>query len=131
VKTYVGAQIEVTFDGDRCLHAAECVRGLPAVFDAHKRPWIQPDGADATAVAEVVRRCPSGALTIGGPVSEAPERPTTVEAPKYGPLFVRGDLRIAVGDEVVETPRAALCRCGSTANRPFCDGSGRCTGWRQ
>ncbi|MFE9921640.1 helix-turn-helix domain-containing protein [Streptomyces sp. NPDC005774] len=37
-------------------------RGLPEVFDPAKRPWIQPDKATAERLAEVVRRCPSGAL---------------------------------------------------------------------
>jgi hypothetical protein len=42
--------------------AAECVRGMPAVFDPAKRPWIAPDAADAETLAAVIRRCPTGAL---------------------------------------------------------------------
>ena len=61
-KAYPGKRIVVTFDGEVCRHAAECVRGLPEVFDTKQRPWIQPDNAPADQVAEVVRRCPSGAL---------------------------------------------------------------------
>lgn len=61
-KAYPGKRIVVTFDGEVCQHAAECVRGLPEVFDTKQRPWIQPDAAPADQVAEVVRRCPSGAL---------------------------------------------------------------------
>ncbi|MFJ8234019.1 (4Fe-4S)-binding protein [Streptomyces sp. NPDC094448] len=41
----------VTFEAGRCLHAAECVRGLPEVFGSAERPWIRPDGADADRVA--------------------------------------------------------------------------------
>lgn len=63
-KRYTGAAIDVTFDAGMCAHAGECVRGLPSVFDVQARPWIQPDGADAEAVAEVVGRCPSGALRV-------------------------------------------------------------------
>ncbi|MEU8258959.1 (4Fe-4S)-binding protein [Micromonospora inaquosa] len=36
----------VTFEARRCWHAAECVRGLPEVFDTGQRPWIRPDGAN-------------------------------------------------------------------------------------
>ncbi|MDO9407734.1 (4Fe-4S)-binding protein [Patulibacter sp.] len=54
----------VTFEAALCRHAAECVRGLPAVFDTSKRPWIQPDRAPADAVVEVVGRCPTRALKI-------------------------------------------------------------------
>lgn len=61
-REYKGQSITVTFEARRCRHAAECVRGLPEVFDTARRPWIQPDGAPADRLAEVVRRCPSGAL---------------------------------------------------------------------
>jgi uncharacterized Fe-S cluster protein YjdI len=47
VKRYEGEHIEVTYDAARCLHAAECVHGMPAVFDTAKRPWIAPDAGDA------------------------------------------------------------------------------------
>lgn len=63
-KTYAGADVDVSFDNEVCQHAAECVRGLPAVFDTKARPWIQPDHAPAADVVEVVGRCPSGALRI-------------------------------------------------------------------
>jgi uncharacterized Fe-S cluster protein YjdI/CDGSH-type Zn-finger protein len=132
-KRYHGEEIAVLFDASRCLHAAECVRGLPAVFDTRHRPWVLPDGAPADRVAEIVRRCPSGALhyeRAGGP-AEAPQTPTRVLARRGGPLWVRGDLEIQVGDAVLRETRAALCRCGQTANPPFCDGAGPCNDWRE
>lgn len=61
-KDYPGERITVSFDPEVCAHAAECVRGLPAVFDTRRRPWIDPDGATPQEVVEVVKRCPSGAL---------------------------------------------------------------------
>jgi len=61
-KAYEGKAAIVSFDSVLCQHAAECVRGLPAVFDSHRRPWIDPDAASADEVEEVVGRCPSGAL---------------------------------------------------------------------
>ena len=48
IKRYMGSVIHVTFDGARCIHAAECVRGLPTVFDTKRRPWILPTAAAAT-----------------------------------------------------------------------------------
>ncbi|MBO9531815.1 MAG: (4Fe-4S)-binding protein [Solirubrobacteraceae bacterium] len=63
-KAYVGRDVIVSFDGERCQHAAECVRGAPAVFDTQRRPWIAPDGASADEVIAVVGRCPSGALRV-------------------------------------------------------------------
>ena len=71
-KAYEGKDVTVTFDAEICQHAAECVRGLPEVYDTKKRPWIDPDGAPADAVRAQVGRCPSGALQIQ-------ERPDTDE----------------------------------------------------
>lgn len=74
MKHYEGEQIEVTYDTARCLHAAECVRGLPAVFDTTKRPWVNPDAVDGDQLAAVIRRCPTGALHYTLRSGE-PERP--------------------------------------------------------
>jgi uncharacterized Fe-S cluster protein YjdI/CDGSH-type Zn-finger protein len=128
LKRYTGREIEVTYDPVRCLHAAECVRGLPAAFDTSRRPWVQPDGAEAELLAAVIERCPTGALHYArssGP-SEKPTVPTRIEFPKGGPTLVSGDLEI---DGKRET-RAALCRCGESSNQPYCDRSGTCRDWR-
>ncbi len=61
-KRYAGDAIAVTFEAQRCIHAAECVRRLPAVFERNRRPWILPDAAAAAEVAAVIERCPTGAL---------------------------------------------------------------------
>ena len=63
-KVYAGVDVDVSFDPEVCEHAAECVRGLPAVFDTTRRPWILPDAAPAADVVAQVARCPSGALRI-------------------------------------------------------------------
>ena len=133
VRDYRGEQITVHYDVERCRHVAECVRGDPAVFDPQRRPWIRVDAdPDAEHVAEVVRRCPTGALhyTLTGGPAEAPDPRTTITVTLDGPLLVRGDLLIDRGGEatMAET-RAALCRCGSSANKPFCDGSHETAGW--
>lgn len=61
------------------------------------------------------------------------ESPTTITAYPDGPLLVRGDfvLRTAQG-AVVETRRStvALCRCGQSALKPFCDGTHKAIGFR-
>jgi uncharacterized Fe-S cluster protein YjdI/CDGSH-type Zn-finger protein len=117
----------VYFDARRCLHFAECVRGLPAVFDVKQRPWIQPANAQADEIAEVVRRCPSGALHYvlhDGP-PETPDRPTHVEFVEGGPITLRGELEIETPDGLVSDVRTALCRCGQTENGPYCDNACR------
>jgi len=63
-KSYQGAQVTVSFDPDVCQHSGNCVRGLAAVFDTSRSPWITPDAAPAAEVIAQVARCPSGALRI-------------------------------------------------------------------
>jgi uncharacterized Fe-S cluster protein YjdI/CDGSH-type Zn-finger protein len=123
VKQYDGPGISVSYDSARCIHAAECVRGLPTVFDTKRRPWIEPAAASAAEVVSVIRRCPSGALQFSladGPAEE-PVRPTRISFQDGGPMVLAGDLRLELGDgEQVET-RATICVCGRSGNGPFCD----------
>ena len=120
---YQGSEITVYFDPQRCRHFAECLRGLPEVFNARQRPWIAPDAASAALVAEVIRRCPSGALHYQAPgiPGEQPDVPTSIRAVEHGPFLVRGDLRIHAADGPVTDTRAALCRCTRSSTPPFCD----------
>ena len=128
VRHYTDDAIEITYDPHRCIHAAECIRELPAVFDSGRRPWIVPSAASADEIAKVIARCPSGALHFkrwDGGESETPELPTTVVATPGGPYYVRGliQLKSADGTSVFEDIRMALCRCGQSHNKPFCDNS--------
>jgi uncharacterized Fe-S cluster protein YjdI len=128
LQTYEGDAVTVTFDPNRCIHAEECVRGLPAVFDPTRKRWIRPDQASADEVAAVVARCPSGALRARRQGDEAPEPgpgEVVVTVSADGPLLLRGPLRIvnAAGETVASGDAASLCRCGGTANPPFCDGT--------
>ena len=133
-KRYTSDAIDVTFDTQRCIHAAECVRGLPAVFDTSQRPWIQPANAGADAIVATVEHCPSGALHYerkdGGAV-EIPDQRNVVTVRADGPLHVRGDVTITTaGGEITATDmRMALCRCGQSQNKPFCDNSHKAAGF--
>ena len=51
--------------------------------------------------------------------------------PPSGPLLVTGGVRIvdAQGNVLHEGERAALCRCGGSSNKPFCDGTHRTNGF--
>ncbi len=134
-KEYRSDGINVTFDARRCIHSRKCIRSLPEVFDVEKRPWIQLDKADAGRVAEVVTRCPTGALQFrrkdGGAPEPIPEE-NIVAVAGDGPLYVRGDIEIREhdGTPLLEDTRVALCRCGESRNKPFCDNSHRSSGFR-
>jgi uncharacterized Fe-S cluster protein YjdI len=60
--TFKGDHITITYDDAVCTHAANCVRSLPAVFDANRSPWIEPNAAPVEQACAVVKACPSGAL---------------------------------------------------------------------
>ncbi len=127
-RKYEADDIEVTYDVKRCIHSAECTRGLPAVFDTAKRPWIQPENGDAQAIAEVIHRCPTGALQYrrkdGGTSEPIPARNTFL-LDANGPLYLRGDLHFTdpSGEPIKSETRIAMCRCGASKNKPYCDDS--------
>jgi uncharacterized Fe-S cluster protein YjdI len=134
-KTYASDAIAISFDPRLCIHAARCVHGAPEAFHPQERPWIQPGKASADKLAAVVATCPTGALAYerldGGPPEQVPAQ-TTLELEKDGPIYVRGPAPLLDGAgerfENVST-RYALCRCGGSGNKPFCDGTHRTMGF--
>jgi CDGSH-type Zn-finger protein/uncharacterized Fe-S cluster protein YjdI len=134
-KEYRSGQIVVSFDPERCIHARYCVRGLPEVFDPSERPWVRPDRANPDRVAEVVMRCPSGALQFeredGGATEPIPQE-NAIAVIVDGPLYVRGNVQIKdpLGETLLEDTRVALCRCGESRNKPLCDNSHKQTNFR-
>src|ERR1700680_1195967 len=106
LKVYRGREIEVSFDLDICIHVGECLRGERQVFELKRRPWILPDAASAEEVADVVRRCPSGALLyrrLDGKPDEEPDGPTTLTPVRNGPLLVTGKIEVRHEDGTLET----------------------------
>ncbi len=135
IRTYATDRIAVRWDSARCIHTARCIEALPEVFDAGRRPWIDPAAADADALARAVERCPTGALRYArrdGAPQEAPVRPAVAVPVPDGPLVVTGDLHVQDGEgaPIAAEHRLALCRCGATGNAPFCDGSHATSGFR-
>ena len=63
MQEYKNDKLVVRYGPAICIHAGECVRGLPSVFSLSRNPWIDVNGASAATVIEQVKCCPSGALT--------------------------------------------------------------------
>jgi uncharacterized Fe-S cluster protein YjdI len=127
MKEYATDEIVVEWEPRLCFHSHNCVRSLPQVFDNSRRPWVKVDAATADEVEAAVARCPSGALRtrrLGAPAAER-SRPLELRASENGPLLVSGGVRIVDAEGIVlyEGEKAALCRCGGSANKPFCDGT--------
>ncbi|MFK7603365.1 (4Fe-4S)-binding protein [Deinococcus sp. SM5_A1] len=127
-KAYTAPGITVYYNARRCVHVANCIRGLPQVFDTAQRPWIQPWQAPAERVAAVVRTCPTGALHYALETGEA--KTPTVYPILDGPLAMSGNLSIQTPSGEVRDVRAALCHCGASGNKPFCDGTHAKVGWK-
>ena len=65
------------------------------------------------------------------PALEARNGPLTVTPTTNGPLKLEGNAEIVTGTghTIDRTQRTFLCRCGHSANKPFCDNSHRKVGF--
>lgn len=124
---YKGKNITIHDNRGVCSHAGYCTDNSPEVFDMHKKPWIEPDKGDPEKTAKTIRMCPSGALsyTMNGALYKDQERQPSVTVAKNGPYRVTGG--IDFNDPAESKPESeehyTLCRCGSSKNKPFCDGT--------
>ncbi|MHC4840289.1 MAG: CDGSH iron-sulfur domain-containing protein [Planctomycetota bacterium] len=125
--SYEGDDLTVHDNRGLCAHAGYCTRGLPAVFKMGEEPWIDANGASKEEIAKVVGQCPSGAIgysVAGEDQTVKGEGPVVAFVPN-GPYLVQGDCKIE-GCELPEgrgSDRLALCRCGQSKNKPFCNGA--------
>ena len=94
------------------------------------------DGASTERIIEQVKRCPSGALSFllneeqkkdSSVVVESATIPeqNIIECLPNGPLLVKGNVLVKKSDGTEESQSGtiALCRCGGSANKPYCDGT--------
>lgn len=105
--------------------------------DAHHQIWneVQIAGKEAADnTRHMASHCPGGRLLVwdrqtGQPIEPAePAAIHPLEDPAQqcsGPLMVRGGVRVesADGRSYEIRNRQALCRCGHSSNKPFCDGT--------
>lgn len=133
---YPGKQIDVRWDERLCIHIAECGKAEGELFIAGRQPWCDPDLSSPQQVKQVVERCPSGALTYEPKDDHDHEHGATensVMVSFHGPYFVSGDLKIdgIPADMPGVAFRAALCRCGQSRNKPFCDNGHQSVGFKE
>lgn len=135
ILSYENDEIKVSYDIKRCIHAAECVKGLPNVFDPDKKPWIQPENDSAENIADTIEKCPTGALHYEMKKSDRTEKPSSknrIRLNADGPVYFFGDLEVQdhEGKTVLADTRFALCRCGASGNKPACDNSHKKMEWK-
>ncbi len=131
-KQYSNDDITVIWKPALCVHAGECVKALPNVYKPRESPWITIENATTQELIDQIKKCPSGALSYkmnhSEPASPASEEDTLqtieVNVMPNGPVLVNGACKITHADGRVEVrnTKVALCRCGASQNKPYCDG---------
>ena len=123
---------------------AESLCAFGRFCDPHGQVWslVEKDGAQAKKLfIHEAGCCPAGRLVAidnqsGEPVE--PKLPQSIglveDTAKQvsGPIWVRGGIPVVAADgEPYEVRnRVALCRCGASSNKPYCDGSHASIGFR-
>lgn len=131
VKEYTNGKVTVVWKPKICVHSENCFNGLPHVFNPKQRPWVNVKEEDSERIIQQVKKCPSGALSFyynsEGKENSQNDEHTKVEILKDGPLIVHGNLALHApeGTQDNRSGKTAFCRCGASANKPFCDGSHR------
>ncbi len=64
IKEYSNGDITVVWQSSKCIHSANCVKNLSAVFQPQNQPWINMENASTEEILTTVAKCPSGALSI-------------------------------------------------------------------
>ena len=125
-KEYSSEEITVVWEPGLCIHSEKCWKGLPNVFKPKEKPWINVAGAEADTLRSQIDKCPSGALSYlkEKPTNETKMSEVKAQVLEDGPLMVTGACEITHKDGTVEVKdKVFFCRCGETANKPYCDGA--------
>ena len=135
-KKYTNGEITVFWKPDLCIHSRRCFTSLIDVFDPRKRPWINMEAAVTDEIIKTVMNCPSTALSYkrNSELEEMKEEQKEarfteenirMQVVSNGPMQVEGECVVIdkTGKEIYKSGKFFLCRCGSSSNKPFCDGS--------
>ncbi|REJ80853.1 MAG: hypothetical protein DWQ44_04700 [Bacteroidetes bacterium] len=130
-KKYTNGEINIIWKAGKCIHSGNCVRGLPLVFRPKEKPWIRTEMAGTEELIEQVNKCPSGALSYeliiqkNEHMENQKSSETKITVADKGPYLVRGKFIFVDkdGKEEMKEGNIALCRCGLSKNKPFCDGT--------
>jgi len=136
-KEYTNGEITVVWKPGTCIHSKKCWDGLSSVFNPTKKPWVNIEGASSEAIMKQIDACPYGALSYYKNGEEKAELAvsslTKIEVIPNGPIRVHGDVEITHSNGTTETREriTALCRCGLSAKKPYCDGTHKREGWQE
>jgi CDGSH-type Zn-finger protein/ferredoxin len=124
---YQGKEIIVLDNRGTCCHFGNCTDHLPTVFHEDGDRFVKPDGDTPENIMEIVRQCPSGALGFArnGTTYTGEDREQEIYVAGNASYYVRGGIELE-GEPMnqgANREHYALCRCGQSKNKPFCDGT--------
>ena len=126
-ENYRGKEITIHDNRGICSHSGNCTDNLKSVFRLETEPWIDPEGEELDTIKKVIRNCPSGALSysIENIENKDQVREPGITVSKNGPYYVSGEIELKnePRGEGASREHFALCRCGGSKNKPFCDGT--------
>jgi uncharacterized Fe-S cluster protein YjdI len=134
-KKYTNGEVTVVWKPAECIHSRICFSNLAEVFDPRKRPWVTIEGSTTEKIIDQIKKCPSGALSyyLNRDADEKMDvqAETIVETVPNGPLMIYGNVTVkdSAGTLTKKNNATAFCRCGGSANKPYCDGSHRKNGF--
>ncbi len=124
-----GEEIDLR-DDHRCALARFCHTELGSTWELTKKSGKKENRKEAIKSAN---ECPSGRLTAVNKEGEEIEdgyasQIEILQDPEKevsSAIYVKGDIEIEAADGKIyeNRNRTALCRCGKSSNKPFCDGS--------
>lgn len=142
MREYKNKDIIVYWYPEKCSHPGTCLRTLPEVFCADRRPWVDVNAASPEEIIQCVDKCPSGALkyalregsSVNPALAKGPgwidnmehvSKVVKIRVVKDGPYLIEEPTELVYtdGTPIYSGRRIALCSCGRTKNPPFCDGS--------
>ncbi len=133
-KHYTQGDLTITWQPDICIHSGICARTLPAVFKPKDRPWVQMENGSNAEIMAAIDKCPSGALSYENAAATASPTANTqnIDIKDNGPIIIDGPTQINYKGETLEndSKKIALCRCGASQNKPYCDGSHSKIDWQ-
>lgn len=124
VDNYKGKKITIHDNRGICAHMGYCTDGLPKVFRMGVEPWIDADAESVEKIIETIKKCPSGALSysVDGVKYDKFSTHPEIKITEDGPYFIKGNIELEDTDHPESEEHFALCRCGNSKNKPFCDG---------
>ena len=130
IATVPGPGVQLADNTEYCVHARFCM--------ARGTVWQLTEDSDNTEAHDLAVHesmyCPSGRLKLWDKEEEKfyepPLKPALglIEDPQEecnGPVWVKGGIPVngPNGTEYEQRNRVTLCRCGASANKPYCDGT--------